>query len=282
MTASSTLRLGIAQICAHPEPENNLPILEECLRKMAAQQADLAVFPEYCLSLGSFRTMRKIAQPIEQWRKILGQLCRQQGLAAIFSGMPVKENNYFVNSSLALSASGKFLDRYDKRHLFSLKQGKKQLVDESSFFTPGYAVPTVFRFQGWKIALTTCFDLRFPTFWQKAEPHPDLYLCPSAFTHATGKDHWLPLLQARAIENLSWVAGVGQCGCNPETGLELHGHSVVFDPWGKQAAALLHREPGLLCLELDKQILLDSRQRLPACPFAAADIPPRFPAAYQQ
>ncbi len=264
------LRLGIAQLCASPEPEKNLPLIEACLNELSKRKADIAVFPEYCLSMGSFQSMLRHAKTFKQWQNILGKLCRKQHMAAVFGGVTVEEDGHYFNSALAFSADGRLLSRYNKRHLFCLKNGKKNSIDEGRFFTPGSPAPAVFRFNRWKIALTICFDLRFPVFWQSAEPHPDLYLCPAAFTHATGKDHWLPLLQARAIENLSWVAGIGQCGSNPETGLELHGHSAVFDPWGQQAGGLFHRNPECLCVELNNKVLLDSRKRLPVCPFTAA------------
>ncbi len=270
MNPTIPLRLGIAQICASPEPGKNLPMLENLLDELSRQKANLAVFPEYCLSLGNLQSMPHHAKTVQQWRKILGNLCRKQHLAAVFGGVTIEENGHFFNSALAFSAEGLLLARYDKRHLFRLEAGKTQSIDESMLFTPGSPAPFVFRFHCWKIALSICFDLRFPVFWQSAQPHPDLYLCTAAFTHATGKDHWLPLLQARAIENLSWVAGIGQCGKNPETGLELHGHSAVFNPWGQSAGGLLHREPGCLCIELDRKVLRDSRKRLPACPFTAA------------
>ncbi|MDD3953939.1 MAG: hypothetical protein PHY82_08500 [Lentisphaeria bacterium] len=270
MNPPATLRLGIAQICAHPEPEKNLLLLEDALHKLSDPGVNLAVFPEYCLSLGSFQSMLRHAKTLQQWQIILGKLCSEQHLAAVFGGVTIEENGQYFNAALAFSAKGRLLARYDKRHLFRLNNGKKHSIDESSLFTPGSPAPLVFQFQRWKIALTICFDLRFPVFWQSAQPHPDLYLCPAAFTHATGKDHWLPLLQARAIENLSWVAGIGQCGSNSETGLELHGHSAVFNPWGQSAGGLFHREPGFLCIELDQQVLRDSRKRLPVCPFTAA------------
>lgn len=270
MAACSTLRLGIAQISSQPKLEHNLPILEECLKQISKQNADLLVFPEYCLSLGSLQRMAEYAKTSEQWENTLGEICRKYQCATVFGGVPLTENKKCLNSALVFSEAGELLARYDKRHLFSLGEGDKKIVQESDFFSPGNSPPTVFCLCGWQIAITICFDLRFPVFWQSADPHPDLYLCPSAFTHATGKDHWHTLLQARAIENLSWVAGIGQCGKNLDTGLELHGHSVVFDAWGKQATPLFQRKPACFLAELNKQILVDSRRRLPACAFNAA------------
>jgi omega-amidase len=42
--------------------------------------------------------------------------------------------------------------------------------------------------------------------------------------------HWLTLLQARAIENLAYVVGVNRCGKDPD--FFYSGRSVVVDPHG--------------------------------------------------
>jgi len=43
-------------------------------------------------------------------------------------------------------------------------------------------------------------------------------------------EHWVRLLQARAIENLAFVVGVNRCGADPK--LTYDGRSVGFDPHG--------------------------------------------------
>ena len=42
----------------------------------------------------------------------------------------------------------------------------------------------------------------------------NIFVCPSDFTMNTGKDHWEPLLRARAIENGCYVIAPGQIGKN--------------------------------------------------------------------
>jgi nitrilase len=171
-----------------------------------------------------------------------------------------------------LGPAGEILSRYDKHHLFHWSQGSNA-VDEGSFFQPGATPPAVFPWRGWKIALVTCFDLRFPAFWQAARPRPDLFLCPAAFTDITGKAHWRPLLQARAIENLAWVAGIGLGGENQETGLALHGHSCVFDPWGRRYAGSPQRGSAVLRLILNLDRVSECRRRLPLQPDDSLPLP---------
>jgi predicted amidohydrolase len=54
---------------------------------------------------------------------------------------------------------------------------------------------------------------------------------PAAFTAFTGKDHWQVLLQARAIENTSYVIAPAQVGMHTPR-RQSHGHAMIVDPWG--------------------------------------------------
>ena len=70
---------------------------------------------------------------------------------------------------------------------------------------------------------------------------------PSAFTAATGRDHWEVLLRARAIENQAFVIAANQVGEAPPH-YDSYGHSMIVDPWGRVLAeapgrGVLHRRP---------------------------------------
>ncbi len=60
---------------------------------------------------------------------------------------------------------------------------------------------------------------------------PALLAVPSAFTAATGRDHWEVLLRARAIENQAFVLAPNQVGAAPPH-FDSYGHSAIIDPWG--------------------------------------------------
>src|SRR5690606_27663713 len=47
----------------------------------------------------------------------------------------------------------------------------------------------------------------------------------------TGRVHWRPLLQARAIESLAYVIAAGQWG-EHAGGRKTYGHSMIVGPWG--------------------------------------------------
>ena len=61
-----------------------------------------------------------------------------------------------------------------------------------------------------------------------------LIAVPSAFTAATGRDHWEVLLRARAIENQAFVLAPNQVGEAPPH-FDSYGHSAIVDPWGDGA-----------------------------------------------
>ena len=118
--------------------------------------------------------------------------------------------------------------------------------------------------EGWQCGMAICYDLRFPElfrFYSADGAH--LFFIPSNFTQRTGRDHWETLIRARAIENQCFVLAPDQCGANPHTRCRSHGHSLAFGPWGELLATAAD-EPTVLRVTLDPQLLISTRQRIPA------------------
>ena len=83
-----------------------------------------------------------------------------------------------------------------------------------------------------ELGLTVCYDLRFPELYRiLAVRGARLLAVPSAFTAATGRDHWEVLLRARAIENQAFVLAPNQVGEAPPH-YRSCGHSMIVGPWG--------------------------------------------------
>jgi nitrilase len=243
-----------------PDWPTNLDTVRTVLAQHVAT-GDLAVFPECVLCLGRGESVRDTARSPEEAIAELGLACREAERAAVFGGVPIREVDGVRNSSLAFSASGKLLARYDKIHLFRLDPDTPGGIDESRVYSAG-AEPIVLDFQGWRIGLSICYDLRFPELFRAWGP-VDAAICTAAFTAATGLAHWEVLLRARAIENQCYVAAAGQCGTNTETHVEHYGHSMVIDPWG-QIRGQAGEGEGVLRVELDPDRLHDIRTKLPA------------------
>jgi predicted amidohydrolase len=180
-----------------------------------------------------------------QWMQSLAK----QKNAAVCGSLLYKEKGSVYNRFIFVAPEG-ILGRYSKHHLFSL-------VDENKYLSKGNE-KTIIPYKGWKIQPFICYDLRFPT-WCDNSSEADLQLFvanwPQKRIH-----HWSILLQARAIENQCYVAGVNRVG-NDIHGNEHNGRSSVFDATG---AALCRMDGiGVEVVTLRRETLDAHRKKYP-------------------
>jgi predicted amidohydrolase len=110
--------------------------------------------------------------------------------------------------------------------------------------------------------LTVCYDLRFPELYRGlVDRGAKILTVPSAFTLQTGRDHWHPLLRARAIENQCWVLAPAQFGHHFGRRWS-YGHTCVYDPWGHLVACASDRV-GLIYADVDMGYLDEIRRKMP-------------------
>ncbi len=157
------------------------------------------------------------------------------------------------NQALAISSSGEVLARYTKMQPFSL--GGESAVHERG------SKPVVFEWGGVKIAPLICYDLRFPEPAREAVRQGAEVLIYIAAWPVKRIQHWITLLQARAIENQAYVIGVNRCGQEPQ--FSYNGRSLVVDPHGIIIADAGEREQ-VLHSNLDPQVMHDWRAMFPA------------------
>lgn len=158
-----------------------------------------------------------------------------------------------MNQSIAISPEGHVLARYTKNQPFSLG-------GEDKVHAAGRGV-SVFEWQGVKIAPLICYDLRFPELARDAVRAGAEVLVFIAAWPIKRMQHWITLLQARAIENLAYVIGVNQCGSDPS--FTYPGRSIVVDPHGVIIADAGDQEH-VIRAEIDPCILRDWRAQFPA------------------
>lgn len=114
---------------------------------------------------------------------------------------------------------------------------------------------------GHKLGLSICYDLRFSYLFRAlASSGATVLMIPASFSQITGPLHWEPLLQARAIETGSYVVAAAQCGTRD--GLRTHGQSRIISPMGEVLAAA-EDEPGVILADIDRQLVSETRRRLP-------------------
>ena len=168
------------------------------------------------------------------------------------------------NTSVLLGPDGAVLATYRKIHLFDVAVPGGVTFRESETVVPGEA-PVVADTPLGRFGLTICYDLRFGELYRRlAAGGATVLTVPSAFTLATGKDHWQPLLRARAIETQCWVIAPAQVGSHDDEGLkESYGHAAIVDPWGVVAADAGAAGPGLAVAEVDPARVEAVRRAIP-------------------
>ena len=157
------------------------------------------------------------------------------------------------NDAVAFSPDGTLLARYTKMHPFSLG-------GEAEGHAAGDGIVT-FACGGFTVAPFVCYDLRFPEIFRAAARAGANLFTVIALWPAKRQQHWLTLLQARAIENQAYVIGVNRVGSEPQ--YSYAGRSVVIDPHGVIIADAGEQER-VLTATLDAETVHAWRRDFPA------------------
>jgi deaminated glutathione amidase len=167
------------------------------------------------------------------------------------------------NTSLLFDSDGKRVARYDKIHLFDVNiPGRDESYLESRHVTPGRKIVLADTPVG-RLGMSVCYDMRFPELYRELVARGAEWLSmPAAFTVPTGRAHWEPLLRARAIENLCYVAAPAQWGTHT-SGRETYGDTLIVDYWG-QVLARLAKGNGVITAQFDPAKQAETRARFPA------------------
>lgn len=129
------------------------------------------------------------------------------------------------------SGLGRVVATYRKLHLFDIDVKGSESQRESDTIAPGDRA-VVADVAGVPVGLSICYDLRFPELYRRlVDDGARVLTVPAAFTEFTGKDHWLVLLRARAIETQTFVIAPGQSGFHGGR-RRTYGKSTIIDPWG--------------------------------------------------
>jgi predicted amidohydrolase len=206
------------------DPARNREHLESLLSATGGD-VDLAVLPETFTTgfLGDTDLPEEgMDGPTVQWMQ---RLAAARGCALAGSAV-ITEDGRRYNRLLFVTPEGA-VRYYDKRHLFAYG-------GENRRYTAGRD-RVILDYLGWRINLQICYDLRFPA-WCRNRGDYDLMLLVANWPSRRAR-HWVSLLEARAIENQSWVIGVNRVG-EDGNGFQYPGCSVAHDPLGERVADL--------------------------------------------
>ena len=249
------LNVAAIQTSLHWEDkEANIHMLGEKIRAYN-EPADVFVLPEM-FTTGFSMNAEKFAEPMEgpthQWMREMAKLKN----AAVAGSIIVKDNGKCYNRLLWVNPDGS-TSHYDKRHLFRMAQEDQHYA--------GGEKRVIVDYNGWKICLQVCYDLRFPV-WSRnrqsvgeAEYDALIYVAnwPERRSHP-----WKTLLMARAIENACYVIGVNRVG-NDGNFVYHCGDTAVYDFKGALITGAMISREEIITARLSKQELRDYRKAFP-------------------
>ena len=229
------------------DKQKNLIKIESILSDL--KSTDIILLPEmfntaFCpLDVSLAETM---SGPTINWMKSISK----QKKCSIAGTLMIKEKNNIYNRLVWLNKEGE-LFCYDKVHLFSLAKEDKLLSKGSK--------KIIISDYGWKICPLICYDIRFPVFCRNQNEY-DLLIFLSSWPSKRIKA-WDILLQARAIENQAYTAGVNRIG-KDENGFEFPGHSSFFDGLGNSLLELNQEKDIVKTVVISKEKLILQRRQL--------------------
>jgi predicted amidohydrolase len=185
--------------------------------------------------------------------EFLAQTAREFGIYLIGGLVTGTVDGRGRNQSAVFAPDGKEIARYSKCQPFSLG-------GESQHYEAGKEIVT-FQWHDCVVAPFICYDLRFPELFRAAVRREAQLFAVIANWPVKRIQHWITLLQARAIENQAYVVGVNRTGTDPK--FFYNGHSLIVNPHGEILADASAGE-GVIGGEVDLPALKAWRAEFPA------------------
>ena len=280
------MRVALLQYpIAWADKETNLRLAEERIAALAGK-ADVAVLPEM-FATGFCTDHPELAETMDgEIMTTLQRIANQYEIAIVSSfiattlhnsaqplhhSTPLLRNRGFMitphsvypnreeleggsNLPSLQGGDGGRLFVQDKRHLYA--HGGEDL-----FFQPAEK-RCIFEYQGVKILLLVCYDLRFPV-WARNQSGSDYDII---LVVANWPDiriqYWDALIAARATENQCYIAAVN-CVGDDGMGLHYNGHSVAYDTRLQPIVSFADDEEGTKIADFDIAKLHHFREVLP-------------------
>jgi len=251
------LHAAVVQFGPSNDKHQNLETIRRLVTTAADQGAELAVLPEYATFTNPTVDYSFVenAEPLDGPSvTALRELSTAVGLT-IIAGVNEPDGHGRIYNTLVAIRNAEIVAEYRKLHLYDAFG-----MQESQWVTRGdITTPQLLELNGFTVGLQTCYDLRFPEVSRMlVDAGAEVLVVPAAWVPGALKEfHWQTLLQARAIENTTYVLAADQ---SAPTGI---GHSMIVDPMGI-AVAMIGDEVGVARARLDRERLASVRETNPA------------------
>ena len=178
----------------------NMQMYEQLIAD-APGNKQVVILPEM-FTTGFSMAPEKLAEPMNgatvKWMEDMARKYR----CILTGSLIIEEEGRYYNRLIWMQPDGKY-GCYDKRHLFGY-------ADEDQHYSSGNK-KLVAQVNGFRICLLVCYDLRFPVWARNTGDDYDVLVYVANWPERRSLA-WKTLLQARAIENMSYVVGVNRVG----------------------------------------------------------------------
>ncbi len=267
-------QVALCQMDSQDNKGENLKTACALLEEAAARGAGLAAFPEV------FNVIDLGEEPPEEIPggptiRLMGEKARGLNLWILCGSLweVNPEGDRKFNTSVLLNPKGEVVARYSKLHMFDVTLPDGGIAFESRKVKPGSRMVVAETELG-TFGFSICYDVRFPELYRWMALHgAQLFFVPAEFNLGTGKNHWEPLLRARAIENSCYVIAPAQIGTKRAEGgsYTCFGSSMVVDPNGVVIARAPERT-GVTLAEIDLDYVEEVRRNIPSLKNRRRDI----------
>lgn len=218
------MKIGCIQLnVAFGDVEKNFTRAEEFIREAASKGAELVILPEMWNTGYALEKLGELADANgERTKKFLQALASELHIHIVGGSVATKKGEGFFNTMFTVDSDGELVGEYDKAHLF-------RLMDEHLYLSAGEGQNN-FELGDLQGAGVICYDIRFPEWLRLHALNGAKVIFVSAQWPTARIDHWKTLLQARAIENQSFIIAVNRISHKKEN---FNGQSMVIEPWGE-------------------------------------------------
>jgi len=202
--------------------EVNFERAAACVVEAASLGSDIILLPELWASGYDLENWQYYATALDDGIFFLFSALARSCKIAIGGSLLELSGGCAYNTFVLFGPDGTHWGVYRKIHLFRLLHEEKYLQAGNALVLAG----TPWGLSG----LATCYDLRFPEIFRSYTLSGARLILLVAEWPERRITHWTKLLQARAIENQAFIAGVNKVGHSQ--GVKLGGCSAIIDPWG--------------------------------------------------
>ncbi|WP_300268468.1 carbon-nitrogen hydrolase family protein [Microbacterium sp.] len=267
MSDTASTFVAVCQFSPTDSRESNRARIAELTADAAGRGARLVVFPEYSSYFVDPMdvTLAANSEPLDgAFVKALQGVASAHGVT-IVAGLVESAGDRVRNTLVAVDGTG-LRATYRKQHLYdAFGQTESDWIEAGEL-----GAPETLDIDGLRVAMMTCYDLRFPEVARTlVDAGADVIVVPAEWVRGALKEHhWTTLLAARAIENTVYVVAADH-----PTPIGV-GHSQIIDPQGVVVAGVGTAE-GIAVAELSHDAIERVREKNPALKLRRYTVVPR-------